>query len=219
MVLIQDHHEGYISWAEYQSNQALIANNANGKGAMVQGSVKRGGALLSGLLRCGHCGAKFVAQYPGPTVTRYQCSSYVLNRDASCCVMFGGLRADRLVAEQVLKAIRPLGVQAAICAIENLADGRDERLHQKELALEHARSVTCNANAVWIAPTGWLRQANGAGRALNTKATHEELAALAAAAETIEPSGKKRSWDWHMICHNCGIIDSRGKSNASSVRY
>jgi excisionase family DNA binding protein len=138
-VLIQHHHEGYISWTEYQSNQELIANNANGKGAMVRGSVKRGGALLSGLLRCGHCGAKLLAQYPGPTVIRYQCSSYILNREASCCVMFGGLRADRLVAEQVLQAIQPLGVQAALRAIENLEDNRDERLHQKELALQQAR--------------------------------------------------------------------------------
>jgi hypothetical protein len=76
----------------------LIANNANGKGAMVQGSVKRGGALLSGLLRCGHCGAKLVAQYPGPTVIRYQCGNYILHRETSCCISFGGLRADRLVA-------------------------------------------------------------------------------------------------------------------------
>jgi hypothetical protein len=28
-VLIVDHHEGYISWNEYQSNQLLIADNAN----------------------------------------------------------------------------------------------------------------------------------------------------------------------------------------------
>jgi hypothetical protein len=74
-VLIQDHHEGYISWAEYHSNQALITNNANGTGALVQGSVNRGGALISGLLRCGHCVAKLLAQHPGPTVIRYQFGS------------------------------------------------------------------------------------------------------------------------------------------------
>jgi len=135
-VLIIDHHDGYISWDEYQSNQALIANNANGKGAMVLGSVKRGGALLSGLLRCGHCGAKLLAQYPGPSVIRYQCSNYILQRKNTCCIMFGGLRADRLVAEQVLLAIQPLSMQAALQAIENLQGKNDERLHQKELALE-----------------------------------------------------------------------------------
>jgi excisionase family DNA binding protein len=185
-VLIQDHHEGYISWAEYQSNQALIANNANGKGAMVRGSVKRGGALLSGLLRCGHCGGKLLAQYPGPTVIRYQCCSYILNREMSCCVMFGGLRADRLVAEQVLQAIRPLGIQAAIHAIESLEGMRDERLHQKELALEQARyevfraqrqydAVDCNNRLV----AGELeRRWNEALKA--QKKVEEELAALAA---------------------------------------
>src|SRR5262249_500018 len=49
-VLIPDRHEGYISWDVYRGNQALIANNANAKGDIVRGSIKRGGALLSGLL-------------------------------------------------------------------------------------------------------------------------------------------------------------------------
>ncbi len=145
-VLITDHHDGYISWEEYQSNQTLIANNANRKGAMVQGSVKRGGALLSGLLRCGHCGAKLLTQYPGPSVIRYQCGNYILHRETTCCIMFGGLRADRLVAEQVLQAIQPLSIQAALQAIENLQDNSDERLHQKQLALEQARYEVARAH-------------------------------------------------------------------------
>ena len=128
-VLITDHHEGYISWAVYKSNQELIAHNANGMGDMVRGSVKRGGALLAGMLRCGHCGAKLLAQYPGPTVIRYQCGGYILDREASCCVSFGGLRADRMVAEQVLECLKPLGIQAALQAIENLQGTDDERVH------------------------------------------------------------------------------------------
>jgi hypothetical protein len=27
-VFIKDHHEGYISWADYERNQALLASNA-----------------------------------------------------------------------------------------------------------------------------------------------------------------------------------------------
>lgn len=138
-VLIPEHHEGYISWEVYQSNQELIAHNANGMGDVVRGSVKRGGALLAGILRCGHCGAKLLAQYPGPTVIRYQCANYILDREASCCVSFGGLRADRMVAEQVLECLKPLGIQAAIQAIENLQGAEDERVHQKELTLQQAR--------------------------------------------------------------------------------
>ena len=56
-VLLVDHHAGYLSWTDYERNQQLIADNANGKGMMVRGVVRKGEALLTGLLRCGHCGS------------------------------------------------------------------------------------------------------------------------------------------------------------------
>jgi hypothetical protein len=138
-VLIRDHHEGYIDWEVYQSNQTMIAQNDNAKGSAVRGAIKQGEALLAGLLRCGHCGAKLLAQYPRPGVIRYQCSGYLLNRDRACCVMFGGLRADRLVSEQLMQSVAPLGMEAAIEAIGSLQGASDERIQQRELALEQAR--------------------------------------------------------------------------------
>ena len=138
-VLILDHHEGYIDWDAYQSNQTMIAHNNNARGAAVRGSVKQGEALLAGLLRCGQCGAKLLAQYPSPRVIRYQCSGYLLNRELACCVMFGGLRADRLVAEQLLQCLTPFGSGAAIEAIASLQGASDERIQQKALAVEQAR--------------------------------------------------------------------------------
>ena len=138
-VLIMDHHEGYIDWDIYQSNQTMIAHNENARGGAVRGPVKRGEALLAGLLRCGHCGAKLLAQYPAPRVIRYQCSGYVLNRDHACCIMFGGLRADRLVSEQLVQCLTPFAIEAAIEAVESLEGTSDERIQQKALALEHAR--------------------------------------------------------------------------------
>src|ERR1700756_5551459 len=62
-VLLVDHHEGYLSWADYERNQRLIADNANGKGMMVRGAVRNGEALLAGLLRCGHCGRRVLVGY------------------------------------------------------------------------------------------------------------------------------------------------------------
>jgi len=138
-VLILDHHEGYIDWDAYRGNQELMAHNTNGRGDAVRGSVRSGSALLSGLLRCAHCGAKLCVAYPGPTNIRYQCPTRILSRAHSCCIMFGGLGADRLVAEQVLRCMQPLGLQAALQAIENLQGAEDERLAQKRLALQRAR--------------------------------------------------------------------------------
>lgn len=138
-VVIAHHHEGYIDWETFQRNQKVIDNNASVKGDLVQGSVKRGGALLSGLLRCGHCGAKLVTSYPGPSVIRYQCNTRILDTERSCCVQFGGLRADRLIAEQVLECVNPHGILAARAAAENLKGISDERIQQRRLACDQAR--------------------------------------------------------------------------------
>lgn len=138
-VMILDHHAGYIDWDAYRGNQELMAHNANGRGSTVRGSIRSGSALLSGLLRCGHCGAKLCVAYPGATSIRYQCTTRILSREQACCVMFGGLGADRLVAEKVLRCLEALGLQAALQAIENLQGVEDERLAQKRLALQRAR--------------------------------------------------------------------------------
>ena len=138
-VLILDHHEGYIDWDIYESNQTMIAHNDNARGSAVRGPIRQGEALLAGLLRCGHCGARLLAQYPSPRVIRYQCSGYLLNRDRACCVMFGGLRADRSVVEQLMQSLAPLAIEAAMEAIESQQGASDERTQQKALALEHAR--------------------------------------------------------------------------------
>ena len=144
-VLILDHHEGYIDWQVYESNQKVITDNDNARSGVVRGAIKNGEALLAGLLRCGHCGAKLLVQYPRPHVIRYQCSGYILNRDQVCCVMFGGLRADRLVSEQLLQCLAPLGLGAAMEAIEALQGASDDRIQQKRLALERARYEVTHA--------------------------------------------------------------------------
>ena len=53
--------------------------------------------------------------------------------------MFGGLRADRMVSEQFMQCLSPLGIGAALDAIESLQGASDERIRQKALALEQAR--------------------------------------------------------------------------------
>jgi excisionase family DNA binding protein len=137
-VLLVQHHEGYISWDEYQSNQALIAQNAYMKGSsIVQGAVKHGSALLGGLLRCGRCGRRLHPGYSGTSgrVIRYNCRA---GKGDPYCLSFGGMRADERVSEEVLRCLEPLGIQASLKAIEQECSASDERIHQKELALQQA---------------------------------------------------------------------------------
>jgi len=140
-VLLVDHHDGYISWEEYERNQSTIAANANMKGAMVPGSVRNGGGVLAGLLRCGHCGRKLKVQHNGLRgVARYVCNDADVNHATRRkCIAFGNMRVDAAVSAEVLRVISPLALEAAFQMIGDRERAGAERLRQSELALEQAR--------------------------------------------------------------------------------
>ena len=140
-VLISDHHEGYVCWDEFERNQRLIADNANCRGLMARGAVRRGDALLAGLLRCGHCGRRVHVHYSGTKgyCVRYGCRGAHLNHGTRPCIAFGGLRVDGAVGDAVLRLLRPLGVDAALAAIEMRESDQAETRRQVELALTQAR--------------------------------------------------------------------------------
>src|SRR5581483_8257195 len=147
-ILIQNHHEGYIDWNEYQTNQRQITHNAAMKGRLVRGPARRGEALLAGLLRCGHCGRKLHVAYSGleGRTRRYSCHGAMINHGIpERCIRFAAYKVERLVEEELLRRLEPLGVEAALEAIERHARGNDERVAQKELALEQARFEVARA--------------------------------------------------------------------------
>jgi len=114
--LILDHHEGYIGWAEFERNQRLISDNANGQSFMSRGSVRRGEALLAGLLRCGHCGRKLHVAYSGENGSsgRYHCRGGNLNHGGEPCISFGGMRIDRAIGAEGIERLQPLGIKLAV---------------------------------------------------------------------------------------------------------
>ena len=146
-VLLVDHHEGYLSWAEYERNQRLIADNANGKGMMVRGPVRTGEALLAGLVRCGHCGRRLLVSYNGAKgdIGRYNCDAVRSNPGAAPCISFGALRVDTAVGAEVVRVLQPLGIEAAVHAIAGSEQRAGEKRRQVELALEQARYEAARA--------------------------------------------------------------------------
>jgi len=139
---------GYISWEDYENNQRIINENANMKGEMVPGSVRNGGGLLVGLLRCGHCGRKLKVQHNGPRgVARYLCNDTNINHGRRTkCIAFGNMRIDAAVSAEVLSLIAPLGLDAALQAIADRERAGTERLRQIELALEQSRYEAARAH-------------------------------------------------------------------------
>ncbi len=144
-VTIPDHHEGYITWDEFMSNQEQMRSNAgwNARKGTPGGAARGGPALLAGLLRCARCGRALQVSYTlskreGP-LPRYSCGGDRTRQMVRNCVTFAGTRVDQEVAAAVLEALRPLGVQAALDALEQSESQTDEKRRSLELALEKAR--------------------------------------------------------------------------------
>jgi DNA invertase Pin-like site-specific DNA recombinase len=140
-VLIPEHHIGYISWEQYERNQATMAANVHMKSRAEPKAGRGGRALLSGLLRCRRCGRMLYVSYSGSQgmVLRYQCRGAHMNQGDPRCITFSGLRIDRAVAGEVLRAIGGNAVEAAVEAAEKMRRHFREQRRAVELELEQAR--------------------------------------------------------------------------------
>jgi excisionase family DNA binding protein len=138
-VLIKDHHEGYIDWAEFERNQALLAANAYGRVGGVK-SGRGGRALLSGMLTCGRCGRGLAVAYTGAPPGRpvYRCDRPNLALGLPRCLSFGGSRVDAAVATEVLRVVEPVAIEAALEAERMHREGQAERRRIVELDLQQA---------------------------------------------------------------------------------
>ena len=139
-VLLHAHHDGYIDWEEYERNQRLLADNAQMKGLMVRGAVRRGPSLLAGLLRCGRCGRKLHVAYSGSRgqVPRYHCRGGALNHGTNFCISFGGLRVDEAIGREVVSVLTPAAIEAALKSASDVAGKHNELERAVELELEQA---------------------------------------------------------------------------------
>ena len=138
-VLLKDHHEGYIEWAEFERNQALLAANTFGRAGGVK-SGRGGRALLAGLLTCGRCGRRLPVVYTGKTPRpTYRCDRPNLMLGLKRCLIFGGARVEAAVASELIRAVEPMAIEAALEAERIYMDSHNERRRIVELELQQAQ--------------------------------------------------------------------------------
>ena len=140
-VSIPEHHEGYIRREDFERIQAMLTDNAYTKPKHGRGPVRRGPALLVGLLRCGRCGRKLIVTYTGKerTALRYACHRGHLDIGEARCLSFGGVPLDEAVGREVLKVVQPGAIQAAVVAYQESAGQRETALKAVRLELQEAR--------------------------------------------------------------------------------
>lgn len=126
--LIQNHHEGYVSWDEFERIQQMLNDNSNFSSEASHGAPKRGPALLAGLVRCRRCGRKLMVTYTGRGhgVLRYVCCRGALDNAEPRCIGFGGTDADRAVSRELVRVVQPAAIDAAVRAGQAASQATDE---------------------------------------------------------------------------------------------
>lgn len=145
-VNIRDHHQGYITWEEFLSNQGKLKDNqTNGEEMLLAGPAREGLALLQGLLLCGNCGRKLSVRYKGnngiyPT---YDCNW--LKREGLSSTSCLSVRCDLLdsaISMRLLEVLKPNHIEIALKALQELELRDNVVIRQWQMKVERAEYET-----------------------------------------------------------------------------
>jgi len=135
-VLIKDHHEGYITWADYLANEARLAANHTAAGAR---PPREGTALCQGIIICGSCGKPMMTNYHTDQRPSYECGSRRDRLTTPSCRTVVAACVDDAVAGALLDALTPEQVALALAAADEVTGQHQRVSRAAELAVERAR--------------------------------------------------------------------------------
>ena len=130
-VLIRDRFPAYISWEEFERNQQKMAENSVIGKAL--SAPRHGPSILSGLIKCGRCGAHMLVGYAnvkpaaGTKTLRYSCMRDAIDYGLETCQSLSGAVLESFVSERLLQAVAPASLELSLAA------GVDIELERKQL--------------------------------------------------------------------------------------
>jgi DNA invertase Pin-like site-specific DNA recombinase len=137
-------HPGYISWEEFEANQAVLKDNANGYGLdRPKRPAREGSALLQGLVLCGICGRPMSVRYyrrNGHPVPDYVCQrKSIANALSHPCQVVPGTGLDDAIGEVVVEAVSPTSLDVALEVFEEIRARKAEVDRIRRAQVERAR--------------------------------------------------------------------------------
>jgi DNA invertase Pin-like site-specific DNA recombinase len=142
-VFLPNAHPGYLTWEEFERNQATLVANANGYGRDRRRSPAREGvALLQGLVLCGRCGDRMTVRYKvsqGHPAAVYVCQRERIARAQRACQTIPGTGLDAAVAQVVLEAVTPAAFDVALEVFDELRARKADVDRLRRAQVERAR--------------------------------------------------------------------------------
>jgi DNA invertase Pin-like site-specific DNA recombinase len=142
-VFLPNTHPGYLTWTEYETNQATLRANAAGYGSDRRRSPPREGtALLQGLVVCGRCGQRMTVRYAvahGHPAPEYICQRRGIQTAQPLCQRIPGAGLDAAVSQIVLEAVTPAALDVALEVFDELRQRKAEVDRLRRTQVERAR--------------------------------------------------------------------------------
>jgi hypothetical protein len=138
--VIPDHHPGYLDWPSYLRHLTMIESNAYMKPGGRK-SARGGRSLLAGLLRCRRCGHTLQITYSGreSKSPEFRCLRRHHQTGSAPCVSCAGHVVEAAVSAQLLQAIEPQTIDAALEAARRADERHRQEREALRLEVEHAR--------------------------------------------------------------------------------
>lgn len=138
-VLLLEHHPGYIPWSQYLRNQQMLKEHTHKDPAVDRKAGRGGQALLAGMVRCRRCGRRMTVHYRSPTSWNYTCHGASRLYPGRTCLVLGGYQLDERVSRELVQALAPSGIEAALLAAKKQQQAQQQVQSAVELERAQAR--------------------------------------------------------------------------------
>lgn len=141
--LVQDAHEGYISWDEYQTNQRILTSNAEAYSSDRRPPPREGPALLQGIILCGRCGKRMTLRYyqhRGQLAPQYMCQrDKIENGRSKSCQRVPGATIDQAIGKLLVGMMNDRNIDVAVAVHHELQARLDEADRLRYRQVERCR--------------------------------------------------------------------------------
>src|SRR5579859_3297848 len=141
--LVKNAHVGYITWEDYERNEAQLAVNSQAYAPERFSPPREGPALLQGLLICGRCGERMTVRYHQRggqrIVPDYLCQHKSIEHGRSPCQRVPGSALDQAIGALLLERVTPEALALTLAVQEEVVQRADEAQRLRHLQVEWAQ--------------------------------------------------------------------------------
>jgi DNA invertase Pin-like site-specific DNA recombinase len=142
-VLIKDHHEGFITYDEFETNvRQLQLNQTNLVTHSLNGPAREGSTLLQGLLVCGICGRRMTIRYAGKdgSVPTYECNWRKREGlSGNYCIGFRADVVDPAIEKCIIDILSPKNIDITTRALHQIEKRNSSMDRQWEMNIQRCQ--------------------------------------------------------------------------------